>query len=212
MDQKKLKVGIFEDNKQLLSNIALYLSNHPDFELAFAEDRLTFNKDKLNELFVDYILLDEHMGNSSGIRNIEVIKGCYPNAEIILMTGDKDPLLPFQALENEISGLIYKPFFMEDICDTIVNHYRSGSSMPPMAITSLIKVLRRNKNSNVPIYNQLTKKEKQIITMIKTGMSYKQIAGEMKVTYNTVNFHVKNIFSKFGVNSIGQLMSKLVHH
>lgn len=54
----------------------------------------------------------------------------------------------------------------------------------------------------------LTKKEKQVLSLLKKGKSYQEIADELGMKFFTVNFHIKNLYKKFGVNSISQLLTK----
>jgi len=56
----------------------------------------------------------------------------------------------------------------------------------------------------------LTKKEKQVLNLLKKGKTYKEISDELGTSFNTINFHIKNLYKKFGVNSLGQLLSKKI--
>jgi 4a-hydroxytetrahydrobiopterin dehydratase len=55
---------------------------------------------------------------------------------------------------------------------------------------------------------ELTKKEKKVLGLLKQGKSYQQIADELGISFFTVNFHIKNLYKKFGVNSNIALMAK----
>ena len=54
----------------------------------------------------------------------------------------------------------------------------------------------------------LTKSEKKVLDLLRQGKSYKQIADILGVSLNTANFHVKNLYKKFGVNSNIALIAK----
>lgn len=56
----------------------------------------------------------------------------------------------------------------------------------------------------------LTKKEKLVLMLLKQGKSYKEITDELNSNYNTINFHIKNLYKKFNVNSVAQLLSKFI--
>ena len=53
------------------------------------------------------------------------------------------------------------------------------------------------------------KSEKLVLELLKQGKTYKQIADELGVSFNTANFHVKNLYKKFGVNSNISLLAKI---
>ena len=61
---------------------------------------------------------------------------------------------------------------------------------------------------DTPNKTGLTKKEKEVLSLLKKGKSYQEIADELGMKFFTVNFHIKNLYKKFGVNSISQLLTK----
>ena len=58
---------------------------------------------------------------------------------------------------------------------------------------------------------RLSKREKEVITLLLQGMSNKLIAVSLGISKRTVEFHVKNIYTKFEVNSRIELILKLVN-
>lgn len=56
------------------------------------------------------------------------------------------------------------------------------------------------------IFEQLTERESEISELLFKGKTYRMIAGELYVSENTVKTHVKNIYSKFGVQSRTELI------
>ena len=60
--------------------------------------------------------------------------------------------------------------------------------------------------------SRLTDKEKEIVHRVIKGMSYKDIAQELKISINTLKTHMKNVFNKYGVSSKIELNNKLTMH
>lgn len=60
--------------------------------------------------------------------------------------------------------------------------------------------------------SRLTGKEKEIVQRVLRGMTYKEIAEDLRISINTLKSHIKNIFSKYGVNSKIELNNKLLMH
>jgi len=53
----------------------------------------------------------------------------------------------------------------------------------------------------------LTDREQEMFTLLLTGASPKEIAYSLKISYHTVNFHVKNLYRKLGIRSRIELFS-----
>ena len=47
--------------------------------------------------------------------------------------------------------------------------------------------------------NELSEVEQEILRLIATGVSYKEIAQQLFINTDTVKFHLRNIFGKIGV-------------
>jgi DNA-binding CsgD family transcriptional regulator len=60
------------------------------------------------------------------------------------------------------------------------------------------------------VCGRLTERESEIAALLLKGLTYRMIAGELHVSENTVRTHIKNIYSKFGVQSKMELMNHLL--
>lgn len=98
-------------------------------------------------------------------------------------------LLP--PLHNRLTTLLKNHVYLNTIIE-----------MPPQAQTRLI--------CEFNIKEKLTERECEIATLLIKGKTYRMIAGELHVSENTVKTHVKNIYSKAGVQSRTELMNLLL--
>ena len=53
----------------------------------------------------------------------------------------------------------------------------------------------------------LTLKEKEVLKYLTDGLSYKMVADRMGISYFTVNSHVKKVYEKLQVHSLGEAIS-----
>lgn len=58
-----------------------------------------------------------------------------------------------------------------------------------------------------PAAQALTQKEREVLKLLTEGLSYKMVADRLQISYYTVNTHVKNIYGKLQVHSIGEAVS-----
>ena len=59
-----------------------------------------------------------------------------------------------------------------------------------------------------PFTDPLTKRELEILRLINDGLKNKEIAEQLVISFNTVLYHIKNIYSKLGVNKRTQAIAK----
>ena len=52
----------------------------------------------------------------------------------------------------------------------------------------------------------MTPQERQVAQLVRTGMSNKEVAAQLFVSPRTVDFHLRNVFTKTGVSSRGELI------
>jgi DNA-binding CsgD family transcriptional regulator len=58
--------------------------------------------------------------------------------------------------------------------------------------------------------DKLTFREKEIVSLVEKGLSYKQMSEQLFLTTFTVNYHLKNIYKKLKIHSKSELLSKLI--
>ena len=61
-------------------------------------------------------------------------------------------------------------------------------------------------------YENLSVREKDVLQCLVQGMSYKMIANHCSISYETVRFHMKNIYTKLHVASMTEAVSKAIRH
>ncbi len=101
-------------------------------------------------------------------------------------------------------SLVLLPSLHKRLTDLIKNH---------AYLTGLSEIPRETQNEIIEEFNileMLTERESEIANLLLKGKTYRMIAGDLNISENTVKTHVKNIYSKLGVQSRSELMSLLV--
>ena len=195
-----IRVNIYEDQpeiRELLietvksSNDLLFVGAYPN--AANVEENT--RKDKPN-----VVLMDIQMPGISGIEAVQLIKNKYPEVQICMQTVFEENEKIFAAICSGASGYILKDSSPDKYINAIIVTHQGGSPMTP-TIARKVLTMFQNQNSKVRDFAELTQSEKKVLELLVRGMSYKMIAGELNVSFPTVNFHLKNIYKKLHVNS-----------
>ena len=120
----------------------------------------------------------------------------------------------FDSICAGASGYILKNFLNTKLIDALIELQYGGSPMSPSIAR---KVLQRLQSTPLPQkqpdqneYN-LTPREKEVLSEIVNGLSYKMIAAELNISYETVRSHIKKIYEKLHVASLTEAVAKAIH-
>ncbi|MCX6186247.1 MAG: response regulator transcription factor [Bacteroidetes bacterium] len=204
-------VGIIEDNISLKSNIADYINLSDQYFSVFDVSSI----ENLNNLKISVkpkiILLDIHLNDGNSLNSLNILLRKFPETYFLIMTGDMNDKNILKALENGAKGYINKPFEMEELIKAMDKIFQDGSFLTPLATTSLLKVINDNKKPSSSIQHtySLTMKENEIVVLLRQALSYNEIAEKLKISYHTVNHHIKNIYNKMDINSKSKLIAEI---
>ncbi len=151
------------------------------------------------------VLMDIEMPNVNGIEGVRLIKTHFPEIKVIMQTVFDDDEKIFAAIQAGAEGYILKNTGADKLLQSIVEVHAGGAIMTPSVALKVMKFFNQN-NQKQKDYN-LTQKEKEVLLNLSNGLSYKMVGEKLDITYNTVNSHVKKIYQKLQVNSIGEAIS-----
>ena len=152
------------------------------------------------------ILMDIEMPNVNGIEGVRLIKKYFPHIKIIMQTVFEDEEKIFAALQAGAEGYILKNASIEHIIQSITEVSNGGAFMTPSIALRVMKHFNKIPLTDNTALN-LTQKEKEVLKHLTEGLSHKMVADKMNISYFTVNTHVKRIYEKLQVHSVGEAIS-----
>ena len=187
-----INIAIVEDDAVFREGIRKYLVSQENINCELTVDSIEGLIKSLNEeTIIDIILMDIRLPGMSGVSGVKMIKDLYPEVEIIMLTVYTNPDKIFDSLRNGAVGYLLKDTSLIELKKTIEIVYSGGSSMSPEIARMVID--RFNHTGKIDPDNNLTPKEKQVISCLEEGLSYKMIGEKLQISVDTVRFHIKNI-------------------
>jgi DNA-binding NarL/FixJ family response regulator len=204
-------VVIFEDNKHLRETIQFLLNNTAGYRCAGAFPDCNNLIDDLTAGECDVVLMDIEMPGMNGIEATKIIKENFPEIPILIQTIFFDDNYIFDAICAGASGYILKSTTPAGYIEAIADVQSGGSPITPGIAKKVLELFRTNLRPVMPAndYN-LTAQEKKVLQLLVEGKSYKLIAAELFVAFDTVKTHVKNIYAKLHVHSGTEAVSKAI--
>ncbi len=203
-----MRIAIFEDNKQYRESLEFVIVTSTDMELCGAFEDASRLKQKIEALRPDVVLMDINLPGMNGIDAVKEIKAHFPEVQVCMQTVFDEDDKVFASLCAGASGYILKNSAPEKVLQAIREVADGGAFFTP----SIAKKVLTNFQLQPAVaeYIQLSEKEKEVLRYLVDGLSYKMIAEQCKVSFHTIHSHVKHIYAKLHVNSVGEAVSKAI--
>jgi len=201
-----LRIAIFDDNKNIRESIGLLLATVPQFEVVGSFCHVLDCIDDIRDSKPDIVLMDIEMPGMTGIEAVTKIKKEFPHIE------DDDRV--FDSICAGASGYILKNYLNTKLVDSINELQYGGSPMSPSIARKVLNKMQSVstiiKPEEAPDYH-LTSREKEVLSCLVNGLSYKMIAADLNISYETVRSHVKKIYEKLHVASLTEVVAKAIN-
>jgi two-component system, NarL family, response regulator len=203
----KIKVLVVDDHPLMRVGIAAIIDARPDM-VAVAQ---AGNGEEAVELFEqhrpDITLMDLRLPGMSGVSAIQAIRSRHAQARFVVLTtyeGDEDI---HQALAAGAQGYMIKGMPHETLIDALRRVHAGGRFLPPPVRHALAS---RTPNSD------LSSREREVLALLASGKTNREIATELGITEATVKCHVSVILMRLNANDRTQavvvaLQRGLVH-
>jgi DNA-binding NarL/FixJ family response regulator len=150
------------------------------------------------------------MPGISGIEGVQIVKDKYPGMKILMQTIFEETEKIFQSICAGASGYILKNTPPSRIIEAIRETYEGGAPMSPSIATKVLKIVQNPSSAVQKISFDLSEREKEILTCLVKGMSYKLIADNCFISIDTVRGHIRNIYEKLHVHSKSEAVVKAI--
>lgn len=202
---------IYDDNPHRRESLKVLLESSIGFDIAGMFPNCLNVKEHMKALQPDVVLMDIQMPEADGIQGVKTINELFPNIKVIMQTVFEDDDKIFDAIRFGAAGYILKKAEPQKIIDAINEVVAGGSPMTPSIATKVLGYFRKKEVDNSELYG-LSEREKEILVLLVDGKSYKMIADALSISYHTVNSHIKKIYEKLQVHSVGEAVSKAIQN
>jgi DNA-binding NarL/FixJ family response regulator len=203
-----IKVAIFEDNRSLRDGLAAMVSGTAGFECVGAFPNCNNLLKNISVSKPDVVLMDIELPGINGIEAVGMIKEEFPEIKILIETIFDDDEKIFNSICAGAEGYILKYTSPAEIMEAIIEIHEGGSPMTPSIANRVLKMVKDRPDTRIKESFDLSDREKEILTCLVKGMSYKMVAEACFISIETVNVHIKNIYKKLQVHSKSEAVAK----
>jgi DNA-binding NarL/FixJ family response regulator len=212
---EKIKIMIADDQRLMREGLCTILELEKDFRVVgLAADGLEAMELSRAET-PDIILMDIRMPTMDGVEATGRILAENPAVNIIILTTFDDDDLIISALKAGARTYLLKDLPSEKLVETIRAIYRGDILMQPTIAAKLVQRAVGTDDghkSGLTLAEELTKREKTILSLMTEGCSNSEIAARLFLSEGTVKNHISAIYAKLGINDRAQTVLFALKH
>ena len=197
-----IKIIIADDHAIFTEGLSIMLSTASDIVVLGKAAEGNGALKLIDTLHPNVAILDISM---PGMNGIEIAKEVYRkrlNTKIILLTMHNNPLTADKLLKSGVSGYVMKEDAFKDLMLAIKTVSSGGQFISP----SLAEKMSCLRNSKAEGFAGLSGREKEVLQLISSGLTNKQIAARLLISVKTVESHRTNIMQKLGIHNTAELV------
>ncbi len=197
-----IRLLVVDDYDTINLGISNYFDNHSTIQLVDTAASGFEAIEKLKKYHIDVVVLDIGMPLMDGIECCSLIKKLDPNIKVIAFTSVTDTQVYYDIYVENVNAIILKAYGIKQL-DSAIHDVYNGLTVFDENLGFFF-----DKGNKVDTTRKLSKREMQVLNLLGSEYKRKDIADELYVSIDTINTHCKNIFKKFGVNSMNEVIEK----
>lgn len=154
--------------------------------------------DQLQKEKWDVLLLDINMPGRSGLEVLREIQHSYRNLPVLVVSSSPEDQLGLRVLKAGAAGFINKQTALEDLVQAVRKVTAGGKYISPRLAEKLATTMARGEKAP---HEQLSDREFQIMQMISSGLSLKDIAAELSLSVKTISTFRARVLEKLGLQN-----------
>jgi DNA-binding NarL/FixJ family response regulator len=186
-----IRVLAVDDHPLLRDGISALIKSEQDIELVAeaADGEEAIKQFRLHR--PDVTLMDLQMPKLNGTEAIKRIRDEFPNAKIIVLTTYSGDVQVLRAIKAGARGYILKAHVGRELLEAIRSVHAGHKRIPPEIAAEMAEHAADD---------ALSSREMDVLRLVGSGNSNKQIADKLSIGETTVKSHITNILSKLGAN------------
>jgi DNA-binding NarL/FixJ family response regulator len=198
---KPIRVFLVEDHRIVREGIRQLLEQIPGFDIIGEAADGERGVILVKQLKPDVVIMDVHLPGLNGIQATKAIKACSPDTYILALSAFADDSYVFPLLQAGASGYLLKTASGDDLARAIHTVQSGGTVLDPQIQARVVSRLAKRRPQLSGIREDLTERELDVLRAVAQGKSNKKIGEILAISPQTVQTHLKNIYSKLHMNS-----------
>ena len=187
-----IRILIVDDHAVVRKGLVMVLRQEADFEVVGDAQNGRAGLEAAQKLNPDITLIDLVMPEMDGQEMALALRKSHPNIKIMMLTGTEVDDRVYDLVAMGIEGYVLKNIEPGELVRAIRSVVNGEAYLHPDVMKKVMERMRLERKPSI----SLTPREIEILKYMSTPNTYKQIAGQLIISEETVRSHAKNILEK----------------
>jgi DNA-binding NarL/FixJ family response regulator len=206
----RARVLLADDHRMLAEGLEKLLVSEFDLIGVVEDGRAMVEAAKA--LKPDVIVADITMPQLNGIEALEEIKKFDPNVRVVFLTMHRDIAYARRALEAGAAGFVLKHSASKELVLAVRAAAQGSTYVTPTLAAEVLQALTQRSSQAKDPVSGLTLRQREILRLLVDGLTAKQIALRLDISYRTVEFHKYRMVELLGLSCSAELIHFAIKH
>ena len=202
----KITLLLVDDHKLIRESWSIILNADPRFEVIGETNDVDQAVEFVKTRRPDLILMDINMSPINGFDATKIILREVPDALVVAISMHALPAYARRMFQMGAKGYVTKNSSKEEFVSAILE-VKSGNKFICEEIKNIVAQQELEDGGGHPDMNSLSKREIEVVQLIKEGLSSKEIAKSLNISLKTVEVHRYNILRKLKLKNTAALVN-----
>jgi DNA-binding NarL/FixJ family response regulator len=202
----KITLLLVDDHKLIRESWSIILNADPRFEVIGETNDVDQAVEFVKTRRPDLILMDINMSPINGFDATKIILREVPDALVVAISMHALPAYARRMFQMGAKGYVTKNSSKEEFVSAILE-VKSGNKFICEEIKNIVAQQELEDGGGHPDMNSLSKREIEVVQLIKEGLSSKEIAKSLSISLKTVEVHRYNILRKLKLKNTASLVN-----
>lgn len=208
----KITILLVDDHKLIRDSWSFILNSDIRFqvigETSNADEAVEIARDKKPEI----VLMDINMSPVNGFEATKLVRKYSPGSKIIGISMHSMPAYARRMLQIGAMGYVTKNSSKDELLSAIIEVHNGKKYICNEVKNILAQQELEDEGGGAPDMNVLSRREIDIVQLIKEGLSSKEIALRLDISLKTVEVHRYNILKKLSLKNTAALVNFINAH
>lgn len=196
---EKIRILLADDQLLVRAGIRALLESQPQHEVVAECENGQQAVEQIRSLQPDVAVLDIAMPGISGIEAAQQVRSFDGEIKILILSGIERQEVVDQALAAGVNGYMLKDFALAELQLALSTVMKNGRFLSPKIQERLITRMLDGESGNAV---SLTPRQTEILRLVASGKSTKEVARDLAISPKTVEFHRAQLMEKIGVHDV----------